>query len=227
MLAVAMWRVIREPAHLSGRPPKEKVRWASVLRSRNVVLAMLSLVCAMSCVFVLASMVPNYLQDYLKLSASQMGLVMSGLGFGGFAGEWLVCAVSDYLGRRSMAFMSFVGALASLYLFTHTGAEPASLFTGLFLASFFSFGVLGLMTGPIATEGVNPALVASAIGIVSGTGEIVGGGLVPVIAGNVAQSRGIENCFDVSFVGLVLGAVVSAFFIETAPRKQASPVSGP
>jgi predicted MFS family arabinose efflux permease len=224
VLALFMWRVIREPQHLAVRSAREQVKWSDILRSRNVVLAMLSLVCAMSGVFVLASMVPSYLQDYLKLTGREMGLVMSGLGFGGFAGEWLVCAISDFTGRRSMTLVSFLGAVLSLYVFKNTGAEPLALFFGLFAASFFSFGILGLMTGPVATEGVRPALIASAIGIVSGTGEIVGGGLVPVIAGHVAESRGIQNSFYVSFVGLALGVVVSLFLIETAPRKQGASV---
>jgi fucose permease len=69
---------------------------------------------------------------------------------------------------------------------------------------------------------VPPALVASAIGLVSGSGEIVGGGLVPVIAGHIAQASGIQNSFQVSFVGLAAGIVTSLFLIETAPRKQSS-----
>jgi sugar phosphate permease len=123
-----------------------------------------------------------------------------------------------------MALVSFVGALLSLYFFRHTGAEPILLFAGLFVASFFSFGILGLMTGPVATEGVPPMLIASAIGLVSGAGEIVGGGLVPAIAGYVAQIAGIQNSFQVSYVGLGLGILVSLFLVETAPRKQPTPV---
>lgn len=222
VLAVFMGFVIREPAHLARGAPRQRVPWSDILRSRNVVLAMLSLVCAMSCIFVLAAMVPNYLQDHLKLTPQQMGLVMSGLGFGGFAGEWLVCALSDHAGRRTMTMLSFIGALLSVLLFQHTGAEPVPLFIGLFLCSFFSFGVLGLMTGPVATEAVAAGLIASAIGIVSGAGEIIGGGVVPAIAGQVAQHYGIENVFYVSVAGLGIGVVISLFLRETAPRRQAA-----
>jgi len=219
-LAAIMWRVIREPGQLGRRTTQERVRWADVLRSRNVLLAMLSLVCAMSCIFVLASMTPNYLQDYLRLSPQQMGVILSGLGLGGFAGDWLVCAASDRFGRRKMAVISFIGSLVSVYLFQSTGANPWLLFVGLFCASFFSFGILGLMTGPMATEAVTPGLIASAVGIVSGAGEIVGGGLVPVIAGYVAQSEGIQNVFYVTYAGLAIGTIVSLFFVETAPRRR-------
>lgn len=220
VLGAILWRVIREPRQLGIPAPRERARWSDVLRSRNVLLAMLSLVCAMSCIFVLASMTPNYLQDYLKLPAQQMGWIMSGLGLGGFAGDFLICAASDRFGRKTMGFIAFAGALVSVYAFQNTGVSPWLLFAGLFSASFFSFGVLGLMTGPVATEAVPVGLIASAVGIVSGTGEIVGGGLVPVIAGYVAQNQGIQNVFYVTYAGLAAGTIVSLFFIETAPRRR-------
>ena len=46
---------------------------------------MLTLMCAMGGVFVMAAMMPSYLTDYLKLSVQDMGLVTSAIGFGGCA----------------------------------------------------------------------------------------------------------------------------------------------
>jgi hypothetical protein len=72
----------------AGRPDGwcDRTGWqmVDVFKSRNIVLSDVGLFCAMTCVFVLGAMVPNYLLDYLKLSPTQMGFVMSGLGFGGF-----------------------------------------------------------------------------------------------------------------------------------------------
>jgi predicted MFS family arabinose efflux permease len=222
VLAALTWGVIRDPQRMPSHPATRRVPWADILRARNVLLAMLSLVCAMSCIFVLASMTPNYLQDYLELPSRQMGLVMSGLGIGGFVGDWVICAASDRFGRKGVALLSFLGALVCVYLLQSTGPNPRLLFAGLFGASFFGFGLLALLTGPIATEAVAAALIASAIGAVSGIGEIVGGGLVPVIAGYVAQRFGIQNVFYVTYAGLAAGAVLSAFLIETAPRRRAA-----
>ena len=84
-------------------------KWIDVFKSRNIVLSMCGLLCAMTCVFVLGAMVPNYLLDYLKLSPTQMGFVMSGLGFGGFVGQFAVPGLSDLFGRRVMAVLGFVG----------------------------------------------------------------------------------------------------------------------
>jgi MFS family permease len=60
ILAIFMYRVIREPKRPAiSRPvekaqPAESPRWRDMLRNRNVLVAMLSLLCAMSGVFVMA-----------------------------------------------------------------------------------------------------------------------------------------------------------------------------
>jgi MFS family permease len=221
ILAVFLVRVLREPAHLEKAAPRARLAWSETLRSRNVIVAMLSLFCAMSCVFVLGAMVPNYLVDYLKIPQLQMGVLMSALGFGGFAGEFLIAAASDYLGRKAVTTFCFIAAAVSVYALTRVGPDFWPLYAALFAVSTFCFGVLSMMTGPIASESVPIALVASATGLVSGTGEIFGGGIAPMIAGYVAQHYGIQNVLYVGLVGLALGAVVSLFLVETAPRRVA------
>jgi sugar phosphate permease len=85
--------------------------------------------------------------------------------------------------------------------------------------SFFCIGLLGILTGPVAVEAVPPALAASAIGIVSGTGEIFGGGIAPIMTGNIAQAYGITAIFWVPLIGLALGFVILFALRETAPRR--------
>jgi len=199
--------------------PQAKSGYAEVLRSRNIVLSMLALMCAMACIFVLGGMLPNYLTDYLKLTTTQMGFVTSALGFGGFIGQFGIPGLSDKLGRRPTAVLAFVGAAITVYAFMGIGATPNSLFVMLFLVSFFSLGNVALITGPIATESAPAGLISSAIGIVVATGEIFGGGVAPSIGGTIAQTRGIENILWMPFVGVTLGAVICLFLKETAPAK--------
>jgi sugar phosphate permease len=93
------------------------------------------------------------------------------------------------------------------------------LFILLFVATFFTLGLVALLTGPIATEGAPAGLVSSAIGIVVGAGEIFGGGVAPAIAGAVAKNYGIQNILWLPLGGVVLGILVCMFLKETAPRK--------
>jgi predicted MFS family arabinose efflux permease len=221
IIAALLWAVIREPAHLKMQPDAINTRdkWATIFQQRNVVVAMCALMCAMTGIFVLSAMMPNYLIDYLKLSPQQMGFVMSAIGFGGFFGQFVLAGASDILGRKITAILSFVCAAILLSVFIKTGAQPVPLFGLLFVITFFCFGLLALLTGPIATEAVSVGLISSAVGIVSGTGEIFGGGVAPSVGGYIAERYGIDHTLYLALLGLMAGVLVCLFLKETAPRK--------
>jgi MFS family permease len=227
IVGALLYAVLREPRDTQGGAAVGAVAQAhgasagygAVLKSRNIVLCMLALMCAMACIFVLGGMLPSYLVDHLKLSQAQMGFVASALGFGGFVGQFGVPGISDKLGRRPTAVLAFIGAAVTVWLFMGIGANPNSLFMMLFLISFFSLGNVALITGPISTESAPAGLISSAIGIVVASGEIFGGGIAPSIGGAIAQSRGIQNILWMPLVGVAAGAVVCLFLKETAPAK--------
>ena len=223
IVGILLYLVLREPAHTQGGKAVGATatggQWIHVLKSRNIVLCMLALLCAMACIFVLGGLLPNYLVDYLHLTPQQMGLVTSALGYGGFVGQFGVPGLSDVFGRRMTAILAFIGAAVSIYFFMGAAPSPTVLFGWLFLVSFFSLGNVALITGPIATESAPAGLVSSAIGIVVGSGEIFGGGVAPSIAGFIAQNYGIQNILYMPLAGVALGVVVCLFLRETAPRK--------
>ena len=220
ILGALMFFVIRDPAKVAETSDSPAgPSWSRIFHNRNIILAMASLLCAMTGVFVLSAMVPNYLIDYLHLTPAQMGYVTASIGFGGFLGQFGIPAISDYLGRKIMAILSFAGAAAFLVWFIHTGSNPTMLFILLFIISFFCLGLIALISGPISTESAPIGLVSSAIGIVVGSGEIFGGGIAPAIAGYVAQHYGIQNILYLALGGILLGIVVCLFLKETAPRR--------
>lgn len=232
IVGILLFFVLREPKDTQGGAAVGAVPghgggggFGEVIKSKNIVLCMIALMCAMACIFVLGGMLPSYLTDYLKLTPTQMGFVMSALGFGGFVGQFGVPGISDKLGRRPTAVLSFMGAAVTVWLFMGIGATPNSLFMMLFMVSFFSLGNVALITGPIATEAAPMGLISSAIGIVVATGEIFGGGIAPSIGGWIAQNRGIENILWMPLVGVGLGAIVSLMLKETAPAKVSASVA--
>jgi len=234
IIGLLMMVVLREPEHITAAknaPPAAHghgggtAGWGSVLKSKNIVLCMLALFCAMSCIFVLGGLLPTYLTAAPvmggKLTPQDIGFIASALGFGGFVGQFGVPGLSDKLGRRPTAVLAFIGAAISLWFFMGLGPSRSALFGMLFLVSFFSLGIVALITGPIATESAPVGLISSAIGLVVGAGEIFGGGVAPSIAGFVGQNYGIQNILWMPLVGVVLGIVVCAFLNETAPGKVA------
>ncbi|MBB6096473.1 putative MFS family arabinose efflux permease [Povalibacter uvarum] len=219
ILGFLLWKTIREPATVGANAKVERAPLKDLMNHRNVKLGMLALMCAMSGIFVLSAMTPNYLVDYLKLTTVQMGFVTSAIGFGGFAGQVVLPGASDLVGRKNISLIGFALGAGFLYAFMQVGPNPVLLFALLFVCTFFCFGLLGLITGPIAAEAAPRGLISSTAGIIIGTGEIFGGGIAPAIAGNIAQTYGIQHVLTMALIGLVAGFFVSIFLVETAPRK--------
>lgn len=221
--AAAIAKVLRDQPSRQKAPQqmhREKVQWRAMFRSRNVIVAMLATLCTMSGIFVIGAMVPSYLVAVLHLDTQSMGFVASALGWGGFIGSFALSGISDYIGRKSAAIGAFIIAAVLLYVFARTGPYPMTLFLLLFGIAMCSIGLLSLLNGPVATEAAPLGLVASTIGLVSGIGEIFGGGVAPAIAGYIAQNFGLPHVFDFALAGLVLGAFVTTALIETAPRRR-------
>ena len=193
--------------------------WLEVLKTPNIVVCMVALLCAMACVFVLGAMVPVYLERALSLTRNEAGVVASALGFGGFLGQFGWPGLSDRFGRKPLAILGFVGATLSVWWFASIGPAVLPLFVALFVCSFFCLGNVALITGPIATESAPRGLISAAIGVVVGAGEIFGGGVAPIIAGNVTDRFGLPAALNVALAGVALGIAVCLFLRETAPRK--------
>jgi predicted MFS family arabinose efflux permease len=221
VVAVIIWFTVREPdsaAAAASARHRARVSIRSIFGHRNIPLSMAALLCAMTGIFVISAIMPNYLVDYKGLTVPNMGFVTSAVGVGGFLGQLGVLTVSDFIGRRKAVLGSFLIAALFLWLFMHSGANSSVLFGLLFGASLFNFGALAILAGPIPAEAAPLGLMASAAGIVIGAGEIFGGGVAPSIAGAIAQDYGIQYTLYFALAGLIVGAAVSAFLRETAPR---------
>lgn len=223
ILAVLLWRVIREPITVdsSPAPNSEHVQPAPIgdlFKHRNVPLGMVGLLCAMCGIFVLSANTPLYLTEVLHLSPVDMGIVTSAIGFGGFVGQWGLPALSDRFGRKPVAISGFAGGAILLWFFMQSGPSVPILFALLFSSTAFSFGLLSLITGPIATEAAPVGRISTTAGIIIGTGEIFGGGLALVVAGMVISAYGIPAMLYLALGGLIVGGVLMLWLKETAPR---------
>jgi predicted MFS family arabinose efflux permease len=221
IVAVLIALVIREPDTIGKKA--EGVQRGSLkdaFKHRNVPLGMITLICAMTGVFVMGAMMPTYLQNYLKLTPQQMGFVASAIGFGGFLGQFGLPAISDLIGRKMAVLGAFVLAAIFLWSFAHTGASNLTLLFALLLgAALFNFGALAVIAGPLAAEAAPVGQIAMVAGMVIGAGEVFGGGVAPSIAGSIAQTYGLQYILYFALAGQLLGLVLAFFLRETAPGK--------
>jgi MFS family permease len=225
VMAILMWAVVREPAkradtgHGTGGAP-----FLSLFAHRNAKVAPLTLICAMGGIFVIAAMLTAYLTAPigagLGLDPITAGNVFSAVGVGGAIGQFAMPALSDFIGRKLSTLASYILAAVALYFFTQAGPEnTTTLWTLLFFASLFNFAALAILAGPVAAEAAPPGMLASMAGFVIFAGEFVGGGISPIIAGNLAGQYGLKAALYFAACGLVLGFIVALFLEETAPRR--------
>ena len=227
-----LWNVLKEPKHTQGAAALGVVEDTSTpglgellvsylgpLKSGNIVVCTICLLGAMCGLFTLAAMVPVYLENFIKLPVAQMGLVTSAIGFGGFLGQFSWPGLSDQIGRKPVCVTGFAAAAVCVYWFIQIQSGVGALFVPLFFASYFCFGNIALITGPIATESAPIGLVAASIGLVVGVGEIFGGGLGPIMGSFVIPNYGFAGPLYVALLGMVIGLVASLLLKETAPKK--------
>lgn len=228
IVAIVMWFVIREPLKQQyGSKAEERAAtppFMSMFAHRNAKVAPLTLVCAMGGIFVIAAMLMGYLTAPLGaglgLDPVTAGNVFSAVGVGGCIGQFAMPALSDIIGRKLSTLASYILAAVFLYFFTQAGPEStAVLWVLLCFASMFNFAALAILAGPVAAEAAPPGMLASVAGMVIFAGEFIGGGISPIIAGNLAATYGLKAALYFAACGLVLGFIVALFLEETAPRK--------
>ena len=217
LLAYAVWRVI--PAGASGGAESESPRsprsswedWRQVLGYRNVLIGGGLMLCWLTCLITTSAFLPNYFVDYLKLPFAQMSAVMSAIGWGSTVGTLILPWLSDFVGRKPIMVFSTIGALSSLLLLQTTGAAAWPLFCFLFLVHFFNNALITLTVGPLCSETVPPALMATASGVVIAGGELFGGGIAPVVVGQLAQRIGIEHVLWLPIIMMMAGFLLRAY----------------
>jgi MFS family permease len=216
-VARAVWRVVPDPERTPAASRRSEndadvltllAAWKAVLGFSNVRVAALLMLCWLTCLITTSAFLPNYLVDYLKLPLPQMGAVMSAIGLGATVGTFLLASLSDRLGRKPVLALSAAGALLSLVLLANTGAHVAALFAGLFFVHFFNNALITLTVGPLCSEAVPVALMATASGLVIAVGELFGGGIAPVLVGHLAQRLGVEQILKLPIVMLGVGLLL-------------------
>lgn len=227
ILAFLLWRYINVPAPAirakaataAARPGVlHAVR--ELLRYRNIVVC-LAIGCAYIAWFILiVSFAPTFLIRQKHFSNTTMGWVMSALGlahvFWGFAVPW----ISDRIGRKpAMIVFTATAVLAPLALIH---IDSPVLLAGALLLTYTGLGCFTIFMSTIPAETVPARYIATAIGMIMGLGEIVGGFFAPMIAGYAADIHGLTTPFWISTAGAAIALVLSLFLVETAPRKLAA-----
>jgi MFS family permease len=233
LIALCIWRCVREAPPGGARHVQADggtthaahgaavSRWA-LLKERNILLCVL-----ISCFFltwfvVIISFAPTFLVTSRHLTAPDMGVVMTCLGAAWVVWGFVVPAISDRIGRKPAMIAFALIAAACPIVMIHVDSVWA--LGALVFATYTGLGCFTLFMATIPAETVPPRAIASALGLIMGAGELIGGFVAPTVAGFAADRYGLSFAMWTSATGAIAACALSFGLVETAPavlRKRA------
>jgi len=217
LIAWLIWRYVRQdaPRRAQVSNAKPSANRLELLKSRNIVLCTL-----ISCVFltwfvILISFTPTFLVSVRGYSAPSMGAIMSCLGAAWVVWGFVVPSISDRIGRRpTLVLFSLIAACCPIALLY----APSPMVLGvLMVLTYTGLGCFTLFMSTIPAETVPREVMATALGMIMGVGELVGGFVAPTVAGFAADQFGLSIVMWISCGGALLAAGLSLLLKETAP----------
>jgi MFS family permease len=218
IIAFLVWRFVKpDDAVTSERKhiQKEKVSFIELLKYRNILVCALISCAYLSWFVVLVSFTPTFLVKQRLLEPSSMATVMSCLGIAWVFWGAVVPAISDRIGRKvTIILFSLVAACCPIVLMY---AQGTLLLSSLVILTYTGLGCFTLFMATIPAETVPKAQLATALGLIMGFGELVGGFAAPMLAGLAADHYGLSVIMWISFIAALAAAFFAIFLKETAP----------
>jgi len=216
VIAVFIKEVPRQTAPDAAGNVK-KATTSTLFKNRNFVICSLIAISGLAGYWTLMLYIPNYLTNVTHLSMAKMGQVTSGMGLLFIVYVLLIPTLSDKYGRKPLLFIGFLLALISplcMFIFQETGVGAIT---------YIAFGgvvpsLLTLYMNVIPMESLSDDLKGRGISIVNSVGELAGGAIWPLLAGVIADSKGLAFIMLIGAMLLGLGAVLTLGLKETNPR---------
>ena len=231
LCALAIWLWVKEPAVDvlgPGETAPAHLSLLQMLKVRNV------LVCSLVSIFMVAWLItgfaflPIFFTEHRHLTPKTASYLMAALGMCAFAGGALMPGLSDRIGRKPVliigCFASILAPLAALYFQGPVWMLGAAIFVG-----WVGNGIFPMFMGTIPGESLPRASIATAMGLVVGVGEILGGVCSPIVAGWLADNTALKleaPMFLMAGCALVAG-FIALFLKETAPAKVGTAAAQP
>jgi predicted MFS family arabinose efflux permease len=232
LLGFLIWKFVKEPIAVDPDSPHHAkptlADYLSLLRIPNMCLSCVGAAGFMTWLFVMHVFAPLYITEVTKRTATLAGLIIGAGGFGAFLWGWIFPWVSDRAGRKPvLIFLALISALAPLtFQVPYLIAHPLLMALSGFLANGGQ-AIAALVLVLVPSESVPMRLHATAIGLSTLVGEVVGAAFAPVFAGAVADRYGLAAPLWIASGGAVLVLVASLFLTETAPSRSPRPSLSP
>ncbi|MGO9125945.1 MAG: MFS transporter [Terriglobales bacterium] len=225
LLGLLIWKYVKEPPKKEGSSHSAPTfkDYVSVLRLRNVWLACFGAAGFMTWLFLLNVFAPLYITEVAHQPATTAGFLLGASGLGSFFLGFLLPAFSDRVGRKpTLWFLAALSSIVPLALLVPSLYSHLWLLAGILLLANGGQGIASLIIVLVPAESAPVGFAATAIGMVTLAGEIMGATVAPAIGGAMAQRMGLGTALWMSVAGAGFLFLVTIFLKETSRGKIAS-----
>lgn len=209
---------INETRTIAVEENKIKTSISFLLKHRNIWVSVLLGSCMMTWLFVQVTFMPRYLISIKGFTEADMGKIMSGFGLGAVIWGIVGPALSDKLGRKPVTIVFILlSVFAPLYVI-YVGNIFSSMLMCVLLGTSI-MGVFPIVLGIIPSESIPREHIAQTLGLVIGAAEIVGGFMIPSMAGWLADRFGLQAPFLIAAGAAFCASMIACFLYETAPLR--------
>jgi predicted MFS family arabinose efflux permease len=227
--AVAAWGTVRDPSRrpaTAGSMARTSSSLREMLRHRNIRLCMALAGLLVGTVMLGFVFLPVYFAHALRMSPTEISIMMSMMGLSSVISGLLVPGISDRVGRKPVMLVTAILALlmpiGAIFLWQTPVVLAAMLFIGCSVGS-----LAPMLMATVPAETIAGERVAAAIGLVMGIGEIVGGVITPIIGGALADRWGVVAVPCLQGAYILIALVLMSMVEETAPAKRKFSLNAP
>ncbi len=182
ILGLLAWKFVKKSTAESVQTQeKSTLNIAELLQYNNIKWGIGAACCVFGWWFATLPFISNYFVNSQGMSADQMGKTMGLLGVSGLLSSVIVPGLSDRIGRKKVLLVFMV--VGMFYPFAVYFLAGSVLHLPAMFLTYFMMGLLPIVAAVLPSESVPDHLKAKALGFITAIAEIVGGVMVPALAG--------------------------------------------
>ena len=215
--ALMVWIVREPPTSLDAPSEQQRMSTWQALRHRNIWVCAIMAVLMVSMFLICLTFMKLFLVEIRGFETTFAANLLAVLGLSAVVGSFVVPGLSDRYGRRPIMILTpLLGVLLPLAAMYWTGSP---ILLGLFFViGWMPLGCFPLLMATIPSEAVGPRNLATALGLVMGLGEILGGVFGPYGAGLAADAGGLAMPLWIMLALCVCTSALGLLLKESAPR---------
>ncbi len=221
-MGLLLWKLVKESGTGDAHAARHRAPvsdYLLILRHRNMWLSCLGSAGFMCWLFLLNVFAPLYITSVMHEPGTTAGFLLGAGGLGSFLLSFIFPSLSDRIGRRPVLMMlAVMSAIVPLALQVRALYSVPWVLAGILLLCNAGQAIASLIIVLVPAETVRPQFRATAIGLSTLAGEVIGATVAPTLGGALAEKIGLHVPLLMSAGGMVLLFLVALALKETRGR---------